>query len=147
MDRSQLFDSHLVDSLRAIGKSDLLLSSHQKEALQSVLAERDTFVSLPTGHGKSVIFELLPHLCDAFKQHASPSAVLVISPLIALMETQISDLRRRGQEAIRLISSHVDGSCEKTARYVFASPEALEEPQWNILRCSFLDRSRENARS
>ena len=133
MDRSQLFDSHLVDSLRAIGKSDLLLSSHQKEALQSVLAERDTFVSLPTGHGKSVIFELLPHLCDAFKQHASPSAVLVISPLIALMETQISDLRRRGQEAIRLISSHVDGSCEKTARYVFVSPEALEEPQWKML--------------
>ena len=49
------------------------------------------------------------------------------------METQISDLRRRGQEAIRLISSHVDGSCEKTARYVFASPEALEEPQWKML--------------
>ena len=136
MDRSQLFDSHLVDSLRAIGKSDLLLSSHQKEALQSVLAERDTFVSLPSGHGKSVIFELLPHLCDAFKQHASPSAVLVISPLIALMETQISDLRRRGQEAIRLISSHLDGSCEKTARYVFASKRSKNHKG----RCSFWTR-------
>ena len=120
MDRSQLFDSHLADSLSAIGKSDLLQSSHQKEALQSVLAERDTFVSLPTGHGKSVIFEFLPHLRDAFKQHTSSSAVLVISILIALMKTQISDLQQRRQEAIRLISSQ-DGSCEKTARYLFVS--------------------------
>ena len=93
MDHLQLFDLHLGDSLRAVETTDLLLSSHQKEALQAVLAERDTFVSLPTGHGKSVIFELLPHLCDAFKQHTSPSAVLVISPLIALMEMQISNLR------------------------------------------------------
>ena len=28
MDRSKLFDSHLTDSLRAIGKLNLLLSSH-----------------------------------------------------------------------------------------------------------------------
>ena len=97
-DRLKLFDSHLMDSLQTIGKSDLLLSSHRKEALKSVLAERDTLVSLPTGHSKSVVFELLPHLCNAFKQHASPSAVLAISPLIVLMETQISDLRRRGPE-------------------------------------------------
>ena len=104
MDHLKLFDSHLMDSLQIIGKSDLLLSSHQKEALQSVLAERDTFRSLPTGHGKSVVFELLPHLCDAFKQHASPLAVLMISPLIALIETQISDVRRRGQEPCAMLT-------------------------------------------
>ena len=108
MNQSKLFDSHLMDSLRTIEKSDLLLSSHQKEALQSVLAERDTFVSLPTGHSKSVVFELLPHLCNAFKQHASPSAVLAISSLIVLMETQISDLRRRGQEATRDVNFLAD---------------------------------------
>jgi superfamily II DNA helicase RecQ len=95
MDGSKLFELHLVESLKFIRKSDLILSSYQKEALKSVLAERDTFVSLPAGHGKSIVFELLPYLCDAFKQYVSPSAVLVISPLISLMESPVSDLRQR----------------------------------------------------
>jgi superfamily II DNA/RNA helicase len=62
MDGSKLFELHLVESLKFIRKSDLILSSYQKEALKSVLAERDTFVSLLTGHGKSIVFELLPYL-------------------------------------------------------------------------------------
>ena len=38
-----------------IWRYSFLLSAHQKEALKSILSGKDTFVCLPTGHGKSII--------------------------------------------------------------------------------------------
>ena len=136
-------ESLIQQSLLIIGKPELVLSSQQKEAIKSAVDGKDLFVGLPTGHGKSVIFELVPHLCDALRQDSVPSAVLVVSPLIALMESQVADLCKRGQEAVRLVSSPKKGF-EETARYVFASPEALEEPQWKtfLLDSRFNDRLR-----
>jgi hypothetical protein len=53
----------------------------QRDALQSVLAGRDTLVVMPTGAGKSLIFQLAAlHL---------PGVTLVVSPLIALMKNQL----------------------------------------------------------
>ena len=43
------------------------LNKHQKEAIISaVLKKKDVFVSLPTGFGKSVIFQALPMVFDGF---------------------------------------------------------------------------------
>ena len=91
-------------ALSALHKSELVISRHQKEALKSVINGKDTFVSLPTGHGKSLIFECLPHCCDYKEERSSsaPTSVLVVSPLVALMENQVDSLRRRGQIAARL---------------------------------------------
>ena len=36
------------------------LKSKQKAALTSFINGRDTFVSLPTGYGKSIIYSVLP---------------------------------------------------------------------------------------
>ena len=78
-------------------------------ALQSILSGKDTFVCLPTGQGKSILFECFPHtamtlytvanLSKASRRHA----VLVISPLISLMNSQVHDLRKRNQSALRLL--------------------------------------------
>ena len=40
------------------------LKPKQTDAILAVLAGRDTFVSLPTGYGKSVIYGVLPLLYD-----------------------------------------------------------------------------------
>ncbi len=62
----------------------------QKEAIKAFI-EKDlnTFVSRPTGAGKSLIFQSLPFVFDSL--HGNPRAtgvVVVISPLKALMKDQ-----------------------------------------------------------
>ena len=50
---------------KAVGHMGLReLKPKQIEAIQSFVSGRDTFVSLPTGYGKSVIFAILPILFD-----------------------------------------------------------------------------------
>jgi ATP-dependent DNA helicase RecQ len=63
----------------------------QAEALDGVLAGQDLFVTMPTGSGKSLIFQLPALVLDGL--------TLVISPLIALMKDQVDALRERGVRA------------------------------------------------
>ena len=60
-----------VDFLRIIGdisvELGLLLKDKQVEAIQKFCQGLDVFVSLPTGFGKSMIYELLPLIFDRVK--------------------------------------------------------------------------------
>lgn len=59
----------------------------QVEAIQNLLDGKHTLVVMPTGAGKSLIYQLAAlHL---------PGLTLVISPLIALMKDQVDSLARR----------------------------------------------------
>ena len=50
---------------KAMGRMDLQeLKPKQIESIECFVSGRDTFVSLPTGYGKSVIFAILPLLFD-----------------------------------------------------------------------------------
>ena len=42
------------------------LKEKQLEAAMSVLSGNDTFVSLPTGYGKSIIYAVLPRAFDKY---------------------------------------------------------------------------------
>ncbi len=65
--------------------------------MRRVLAGRDILAVLPTGGGKSVCFQV-PALL-------SPGLTVVISPLISLMQDQVSVARRRGIPAAALSSA------------------------------------------
>ena len=70
--------------------------------MDSVLQGCDTIAVLPTGYGKSIIFHLLPFICDHLNNSnhsGSSNAVLVISPLNALINDQIAILKNHGVEA------------------------------------------------
>src|SRR3954469_21760059 len=69
----------------------------QRELIEAVLAGRNALGILPTGAGKSLCFQL-PSLF-------LKGTVVVISPLIALMQDQISHLEAARIEAARLDSS------------------------------------------
>ncbi|MGB9276344.1 MAG: helicase-related protein [Terrimicrobiaceae bacterium] len=69
----------------------------QALAIESVLAGRDTLAVLPTGFGKSLIYQVPALLL--------PRPTLVISPLIALMADQERALRRRRVPVVRIDSS------------------------------------------
>jgi ATP-dependent DNA helicase RecQ len=69
----------------------------QREIIEHTLAGYDAFVLMPTGGGKSLIYQL-PALM-------MPGLTVVISPLIALMQDQVDRLRANGIAATFVNSS------------------------------------------
>ena len=63
----------------------------QQEAISTLLGGRNAVVVMPTGAGKSLVFQFVSTLLDGI--------TLVISPLIALMQDQVNGLNRRGVTA------------------------------------------------
>ena len=90
----------------------------QEAALQSVLNGRHTLVVMPTGSGKSLIYQLAALQL--------PGVTLVISPLIALMKDQVDSLTRRGIAATFINSTLA--TSEQTHRL-----RALSEGRFKIV--------------
>lgn len=69
----------------------------QEEGVRRCLAGSDSLVLLPTGAGKSLIFQLSSILL--------PGLSLVVAPLVSLMEDQVDNLRRNGIDRVSTITS------------------------------------------
>ena len=79
------------------------LPPEQENALREFLGGQNIFVNLPTGYGKSLIFQCLPITADALLEKPRGSSVLVaISPLRSLMEDQIRHVNNMGVPAIAI---------------------------------------------
>lgn len=86
----------LRDQLESIfGLSDFRPA--QREVIEQVLAGNDVLCVMPTGAGKS--------LCYQFPAVISKGLTLVVSPLIALMEDQVQQLKDENLPALLLNSS------------------------------------------
>jgi ATP-dependent DNA helicase RecQ len=70
---------------------------HQAAVIDHVVAGGDALVLMPTGSGKSICYQV-PALCR-------PGTGIVVSPLIALMQNQVSALRQLGVRAAALHSN------------------------------------------
>jgi len=102
------------------------LREEQFDAMSAILAGRDVLAVMPTGSGKSAIYQVPAVLGNG--------PILVISPLIALQDDQIAQLERSDAPAAVAINSRrktaeVDRSWTAVergdARYVFLGPEQL----------------------
>ena len=97
----------------------------QKEVIQNVLDGRDTLAVMPTGGGKSLCYEIPALLMNGI--------TVVVSPLIALMQDQVSQLEAVGVPAVFLNSSldweSYKNACDRIVsgevRIVYVSPEGL----------------------
>lgn len=103
--------------LRAVFAKRQLLEG-QFEAISSVLAGRDCAVLLPTGAGKSMIYQL-GGLC-------LPGRTLVVDPLVALIEDQLNGLRDHGIDRALGISANSLTRETRDAYFVFVTPERFQ---------------------
>ena len=69
----------------------------QEEAVDAILANQDLLTIIPTGAGKSLCYQLPSLLKDGL--------TIVISPLIALMQDQVTALRANNISAAMINSS------------------------------------------
>lgn len=101
---------------------------YQREIIESVLARRDTLTIMSTGAGKSLCYQL-PAI-------AFPGLTVVISPLISLMQDQVTHLDQYGIPAATL-NSQTDNETRNdimrqihsgTLKLLYLSPERLVLP-------------------
>ena len=100
----------------------------QQEGVEAILNKRDLVMILPTGGGKSLVYQLPTMMSDG--------VTVVISPLIALMQDQVAALQAQNIPAAMLssaldfeqtnevIRSLLDGKL----KFLYLSPERLANP-------------------
>ena len=110
------------------------LNKYQDECLFNFMERRDVFAMLPTGYGKSLIFQLVPGLCEELhnighKEFPANAIVLVLCPLVSLMESHMRELTNKGFTSVCLSK---DMTIEEKRNiyngkysFVFASPESI----------------------
>jgi len=98
----------------------------QEDIIQSILNGQDTLALMPTGGGKSLCFQVPALVNDGI--------CIVISPLIALMQDQVSNLKKAGIKAVALHSAMsyreiditLDNCVYGDIKFLYVSPERLK---------------------
>ncbi|GIE92731.1 ATP-dependent DNA helicase RecQ [Paractinoplanes rishiriensis] len=104
----------------------------QFKPMRAVLRRRDALVVLPTGAGKSAIYQIPAVLL--------PGPTIVVSPLLALQQDQIAALNERDDpkiRAVRVSSAETPNQQreaireirEGRAEFLFITPEQLSNPE------------------
>ncbi|MBI2720877.1 MAG: RecQ family ATP-dependent DNA helicase [Bacteroidetes bacterium] len=109
----------------------------QEDIIASVLEGKDTLAMLPTGGGKSLCFQVPGLLLGG--------TCLVISPLIALMQDQVQNLKKRGISAVAISSAmnfkEIEIALNNAAfghvQFLYVSPERLQNEDFKT-KLSFL---------
>lgn len=104
----------------------------QSEIIESVLAGDDTICLMPTGGGKSIIFQV-PGMMLA-------GMTLVVTPLVSLMKDQVDNLRRRHIKAecyysgmsLRDLRRTDDLIAAGRCRFLYVAPERLGSEQFRM---------------
>jgi ATP-dependent DNA helicase RecQ len=90
----------------------------QEEIVRSIAAGRDACVVMPTGGGKSLCYQLPAALAEG-------RTAVVISPLIALMQDQVTHLTQMGIPAVFLNSATAEGDRSDVKRRAAAGEYRL----------------------
>ena len=102
----------------------------QKEIVEQILAGRDVVAVLPTGMGKSLLFQLPAYLLTG--------SVLIVSPLLSLMQDQVEQLKMIGEKRVVAVNSFLTFAQKENVfqnlgayKFIFTSPEMLQNDRFN----------------
>ena len=112
-----------VESVLEDLDSALILKEEQRNAIKAFVDGKYVFALLPTGYGKSLIYQLAPMVSKKLGHKENP-VVIVVSSLFALMEDQVKEATEMGITAMQLgVHDEVEiisGRCQ----LLFGSPES-----------------------
>lgn len=102
----------------------------QERVIQDLLKGRDVLAVLPTGGGKSLVYQLAAQLL--------PGTTLVVSPLLALMKDQVDSLEEIGVDAGVINSTQTEGESEDEmekvqraeTKLLYVTPERFEDDEF-----------------
>ena len=122
------------------------LSDEQFKASYHFLNGQDTFACLPTGHGKTLIYQIAVLVARTRKVKILPSnaLVVVVSPLNALMSDQLESCQRLNLKAVKMEQELFDNEDKlaelEEAEVVYCSPETLENSLREKQKFGFIKR-------
>ncbi|WJI90714.1 RecQ family ATP-dependent DNA helicase [Weissella viridescens] len=103
----------------------------QLEIIEALLRGDAALGMLPTGGGKSLIYQMMGYL--------RPGTVVIVTPLLSLMQDQVARFNYLGEKSVVALNSTMDAQEKFTIlghlnryRFVFISPEMLN--QANVLQ-------------
>ena len=127
------FSEILTNVLRLLNLESISLREQQVNAIRVIVEKRrDVLAVLPTGFGKSLIFQLLPFVFNSWLE-VSDSVILVVSPLNALMRDQmikldsmqVPSIMIRGGESSDFSVPEMEGIKQCKYRIIYGHPEAF----------------------
>ncbi len=98
----------------------------QESIIKSVLSGKDTLALMPTGGGKSITFQIPALLNEGL--------CLVVTPLVALMKDQVTNLQKKGIKAEAIYTGLTYGEIKQIinkcvysdVKLLYVSPERIE---------------------
>ena len=118
-------DVDVVESaLRDVNLSsgrEIVLKPEQESAVRALLADRDVLAVLPTGYGKSLIYQMFVRVKNY--ELNSNAAILVISPLKSIIKDQLQEMELLGYPAKHLAHLSNDDIRRCNFKIVFATAE------------------------
>ncbi len=99
----------------------------QEQIINAVISKKDVLALMPTGGGKSICYQV-PAL-------AQEGICIVVSPLVALIQDQVKQLKNKGIKAIALtggipfeeLNDLLDNCLYGNYKFLYLSPERLQQ--------------------
>ncbi|COI85323.1 ATP-dependent RNA helicase [Streptococcus pneumoniae] len=96
----------------------------QAEVLEALTAGKNILAMLPTGGGKSLIYQMMGNMRDGL--------VIIVTPLLSLMQDQVARLNYAGEPKVVALNSTLPQDARRTIlrsldqyKFLFVSPEML----------------------
>ncbi len=103
----------------------------QQTLLRKFFQGQNVYFSAPTGYGKSLVFQAMPIIADYLRvETLFTSIILIISPLKALMQDQVSHLQSLGLNAVAVTEDADDELIDLikefcSPNFIYISPESM----------------------
>jgi superfamily II DNA helicase RecQ len=86
--------SKVISDIQLATDHCIQLKEEQDKAVRDILKGKHVFAVLPTGYGKSLIYQAFVRACDY--QTSGKAAIIVISPLNSIyIKDQLKDMERQ----------------------------------------------------
>ena len=113
--------SQAINNIQLVTSCFIQLKEEQAKVVHDLLRGKHVFAILPTGYGKSLIYQVFVRARDYQRQ--GNAAILVISPLNSIIKDQLKDMEQQGYLAVNASITSVKGMRKCKFKIMYASAE------------------------